>query len=118
MLVTISLTIFCGSQIPDEVTSVLSYSSSVALRPQVSHSDSPRVRPDPETAGKELRVGKLVTGQYLREGDRWHIMMELVDVNQDRVTWRESLDVMVNTPIQMQDSLSKVVREHLLPALG
>ena len=45
-------------------------------------------------------------------------MMELVDVNQDRVTWRESLDVMVNTPIQMQERLSKVVREHLLPALG
>ena len=54
----------------------------------------------------------------MREGDRWHITMELVDVDQDRVTWRESLDVMVATPIQMQDRLSQVVRERLLPALG
>ena len=104
--------------IPDEVTTALSYSPSLAIRPASLTQRFASGETDPETAGKELRVGKLVTGQYLREGDRWRIMMELVDVNQNRVTWRESLDVMVNTPIQMQERLSKVVREHLLPALG
>ncbi len=104
--------------IPDEITTALSYSPSLAIRPA---SLTQRFTTDPavpESAGKELRVSKLVTGQYLQEGDRWHITLELVDVAQNRVTWRESLDVLVGTPIQMQERLSETVRERLLPALG
>ncbi len=104
--------------IPDEVMTALSYSPSLAIRPASLTQRFAAGETDPETAGKELRVSKLVTGQYLREDDRWHITLELIDVNENRVTWRESLDVLVNTPIQMQEKLSEAVRERLLPALG
>jgi TolB-like protein len=104
--------------IPDEITTALSYSPSLAIRPAGLTQRFTARETDPETAGKELRVSNLVTGQYLREGDRWRITLELVDVAHDRVTWRESLDVMFSTPIQMQERLSETVREHLLPALG
>ena len=60
----------------------------------------------------------MATGQYPREGNRWHITLELVDVNQDQITWRDSVDVNVSTPIEMQEHLSEAVRERLLPALG
>jgi serine/threonine protein kinase/tetratricopeptide (TPR) repeat protein len=103
--------------IPDEVTTALSYSPSLAIRP-ASLTQHFTGDTDPRIAGKELRVSKLVTGQYLQEGDRWHITLELVDVDQNRVTWRDSLEVLVSTPIQMQERLSQTVREHLLPALG
>jgi TolB-like protein len=40
---------------------------------------------------------------------RWHITLELVDVDQDQVTWRDSVDVQVSTPIEMQERLSESV---------
>ena len=103
--------------IPDQVTTDLSYSPSLAIRP-ASLTQRFTDKIDPKAAGKELRVSKVVTGQYLREGDRWHITLELVDVDQDQVTWRESVDAQVSTPIEMQERLSEAVRERLLPALG
>ena len=103
--------------IPDQVTTDLSYSPSLAIRP-ASLTQRFTGQMDPKAAGKELRVSKVVTGQYLREGDRWHITLELVDVDQDQVTWRESVDAQVSTPIEMQERLSEAVRERLLPALG
>jgi TolB-like protein len=103
--------------IPDQVTTDLSYSSSLAIRP-ASLTQRYTEQTDPRAAGQELRVNKVVTGQYLREGDLWHITLELVDVDQDKVTWRESFEVQVTTPIEMQERLSQAVRERLLPALG
>ena len=72
--------------IPDQVTTDLSYSSSLAIRPASLTQRFTAGQTDPKAAGKELRVSKVVTGQYLREGDRWHITLELVDVDQDQVT--------------------------------
>jgi len=104
--------------IPDQVTTDLSYSPSLAIRPASLTQRFTAGQTDPKAAGKELRVSKVVTGQYLLEGDRWHITLELVDVDRDQVTWRGSIDVQVSTPIEMQGLLSEAVRERLLPALG
>jgi len=103
--------------IPDQVTTDLSYSPSLAIRP-ASLTQRFTAQTDPGAAGHELRVMKVVTGQYLREGELWHITLELVDVDQDKVTWRDSVDVQVSSPIEMQERLSQAVRERLLPALG
>jgi len=103
--------------IPDQVTTDLSYSPSLSIRP-ASLTQRYTAQTDPRTAGQELRVNKVVTGQYLREGDLWHITLELVDVDQDKVTWRDSVEVQIATPIEMQERLSQAVRERLLPALG
>jgi serine/threonine protein kinase/tetratricopeptide (TPR) repeat protein len=104
--------------IPDQVTTDLSYSHSLAVRPASLTQRFIAGHTDPKAAGKELRANKVVTGQYLREGDRWHITLELVDVDRDQITWRDSVDVQVSMPIEMQDRLSETVRERLLPALG
>jgi eukaryotic-like serine/threonine-protein kinase len=104
--------------IPDQVTTDLSYSPSLAIRPASLTQRFIAGRTDPKAAGKELGVSRVVTGQYLLEGDRWHITLELVDVDQDQVIWRDSVDAQVSTPIEMQDRLSETVRKRLLPALG
>ena len=104
--------------IPDQVTTDLSYSPSLAIRPASLTQRFISGQTDPKAAGQQLRVSKVVTGQYLREGDRWHITLELVDVDQNRITWRDSIDTQVSTPIEMQERLSQAVRERLLPALG
>ena len=104
--------------IPDQVTTDLSYSPSLAIRPAALAERFVGEQIDPQTAGKELRVSHVVSGQYLREGDRWRITIELVDVNQNQITWRDSVDVNVSMPIEMQERLSEAVRQRLLPALG
>ncbi len=104
--------------IPDQVTTELSYAPSLAIRPASLTQRFLAGQTDPKAAGQQLRVGKVVTGQYLREGDLWHITLELVDVDQDQITWRDSVDVQASAPIEMQERLSKTVRERLLPALG
>ena len=104
--------------IEDQVTTELSYSPSLAIRPASLTQQFLAKQANPKAAGEQLRVAKVVTGQYLREGDLWHITLELVDVDQDQITWRDSVDVAVSAPIEMQDRLSHAVRERLLPALG
>ena len=104
--------------IPDQVTTDLSYSPALAIRPAGLTQQFLAGQPDPGAAGKQLRASKVVTGQYLREADRWHITLELVDVEKNQITWRDSVDVQMSAPIEMQERLSEAVRERLLPALG
>ena len=104
--------------IPDQVTTELSYSPTLAIRPASMTQQVLAGQADPKAAGQQLRVTKLITGQYLREGEAWHITLEMIDVEQDQIIWRDSVDVPVSAPIEMQERLSEAVRERLLPALG
>jgi TolB-like protein len=105
--------------IPDQVATDLTYAPGLAIRPAtLTQRAGAGQAADPQAAGQQLRVAKVVTGQYLRVGDLWHVTVELVDVAQDQVTWRESFDFPISSPIEMQQQLSQAVRKRLVPALG
>ncbi len=102
----------------DELTSVLTYSRSLEVRPSSITRRFVGVDLDPRKAGQELHVGKLLTGHFLRQGDQLTVTLEAIDVSNDRLIWQTTVTAPVNDLIALQSQLSTQVQQGLLPALG
>ncbi|MEP6768032.1 MAG: hypothetical protein ABJC61_05145, partial [Acidobacteriota bacterium] len=82
---------YLGIAIPDEITTALSYVPKLAIRPFAQTAKYATGDPDPQRAGRELRVAQVLTGHYLRAGERLEVTMEAVDVEENRLLWRGSV---------------------------
>ena len=102
----------------DEVAGTLSPVASLAVRPSTMTRRYAASDFDPQAAGRELRVSKLVTGHFLREGDRLRITVEAIDVDSARVLWRDVVSAQANNLIGMQEQIATRVQQRLLPLLG
>ena len=103
----------------DEIASVLTYNRGLDVRPTASTRKYVSTDVDPQQAGHDLRVANVVTGHYMKQGDRLLVTLQAVNVITDSVTWQSS---QITTPTQdliaLQEALTKQVRSGLLPALG
>jgi eukaryotic-like serine/threonine-protein kinase len=102
----------------DELTSVLSYSRSLEVRPSSVTRKYVELDLDPHKVGQQLRVGRLLTGHFLRQGEQLTVTLEAIDVGNDRLLWQGTATASVNDLISMQSQLSTQVQQGLLPALG
>jgi len=102
----------------DELTSVLSYSRSLEVRPSSVTRRYVEQELDPHKIGQELHVGRLLTGHFMRQGEQLTVTLEAIDVGSDRLLWQGSATASVNDLISMQSQLSTQVQQGLLPALG
>ena len=102
----------------DELTSVLTYSRSLEVRPSSMTRRFVGVDLDPSKTGQELHLGKLLTGHFLRQGDQLTVTLEAIDVANDRLIWQTTVTSPVNDLIALQSQLSTQVQQGLLPALG
>jgi eukaryotic-like serine/threonine-protein kinase len=102
----------------DELTSVLSYSRSLEVRP--SSVTRKYVEPDldPHKVGLQLHVGRLLMGHFMRQGEKLTVTLEAIDVPNDRLLWQGNATASVNDLISLQSQLSTQVQQGLLPALG
>ncbi|MBZ5678863.1 MAG: protein kinase [Acidobacteriia bacterium] len=102
----------------DELTSVLTYSRSLEVRPTSVTRKYVALDLDPRKVGQELRVGRLLWGHFRRQGDQLVVTLEAIDVPTVRVLWQEDVTAPVNDLISLQQQLSTQVQRGLLPALG
>jgi eukaryotic-like serine/threonine-protein kinase len=102
----------------DELTSVLTYSRSLEVRPSSVTRKYVALDQDPKKVGLELHVGKLLTGHFMRQGEQLSVTLEAIDVANDRLLWQTTVKANVNDLISMQGQLSTQVQQGLLPALG
>ena len=102
----------------DELTSVLTYSRSLEVRPSSATRRFVEVDLDPRKVGQQLRVGRLLTGHFMRQGEQLTVTLEAVDVPTDRLLWESTVTAPVNDLISLQSQLSTQVQQGLLPALG
>jgi eukaryotic-like serine/threonine-protein kinase len=102
----------------DELTSVLSYSRSLEVRPSSVTRRYVELDLDPHKVGQQLRVGRLLTGHFLRQGEQLTVTLEAIDVGNDRLLWQGTATASVNDLISLQSQLSTQVQQGLLPALG
>ena len=101
----------------DEIVGTLSPVSSLAVRPSTMTLRYAAAGVDPQAAGRELRVAKLLTGHFQREGDRLRITVEAIDVESARTLWRDSVSVQPRDVIDMQKQIASRVRQGALPHL-
>ncbi|MDP9268403.1 MAG: tetratricopeptide repeat-containing serine/threonine-protein kinase [Acidobacteriota bacterium] len=107
---------FLRLALADEVASTLTYSPSLEVRPVASserYADK-----DPQQAGKELRVGTVLAGHFLRSGDETRVTVEAIDVESNRLLWKGEVTAPAKDLTPLQEKLATLVRRELLPALG
>jgi tetratricopeptide (TPR) repeat protein len=73
---------------------------------------------DLQQAGKEMHVGRIVTGHFQKVRDQLQLTMEAVDVADDRVLWQDSRNVPAEDLVAMREQVTSQVRQGLIPALG
>ena len=73
---------------------------------------------DVRKVGRDLHVANLLTGHYLRQGDKLLVTLEVVQVKDDRALWQSNVTAAASDMISLQSQLSSQIAQGLLPALG
>lgn len=102
----------------DELTSVLTYSRSLEVRPSSVTRKYGTLDIDPKRVGQELRVGRLLQGHFMKQGDRLSVTLEAIDVPSDRLLWQTNVTEKADNFIGLQDQLKTQIQQGLLPILG
>jgi len=102
----------------DEISNVLTHSRSLDVRP--SGVTRKYVSPDldPQQVGRELRVGNVLTGHFLRQGDHLLVTLEATETKSNRMLWQTNFTSSSEDLIALQAQLANQVRQGLLPLLG
>ncbi len=102
----------------DELSSVLTYSRSLEVRP--SSVTRKYVSPDidPKKVGQELRVGQLLQGHFMKQGDQLTVTLEAIDVSTERLLWQGTATGKAEDLIGLREQLTNQVQHGLLPILG
>ena len=104
--------------LPDEVATTLSSVRSLSIRPFATTGKYANGDVDLQQAGKEMHVGRIVTGHYQKVRDGIQLTMAAVDVGDDRVLWQETMNVPAEDLVAMREQVTSKVRQGLMPALG
>jgi len=102
----------------DELTSVLTYSRSLEVRPASVSRKYVALDLDPKKVGLELRVGRLLTGSFRKQGDQLIVTLEAIDVPTNRLLWQTTVTAKAEDMIGLQEQLTSQVQHGLLPILG
>jgi eukaryotic-like serine/threonine-protein kinase len=109
---------FLKLALPDEITTTLSYAPALAIRPFAATRKYDKPDTDPQTAGRELRVDRVLSGHYLREAERVQVTMEVMDTEKNQVVWRDTLATAATDLIGLQQQITSRLNQRLLPLLG
>ena len=109
---------YLTTALPDEAITTLSHAPPLSVRPFSMSQAFVGDNVDPHRAGEQLRVKDVVTGHFLREGDRLNVTLEGVDVANYEVAWRDSFDVPANNMLTLRQQLAGSLQKGLLPVLG
>jgi len=109
---------FLRMALPDEIATTLSSVRALSIRPfsTTSKYSSPGI--DLQQAGKEMHVGRIVTGHFQTVRDQLQLTLEAVDVADDRVLWQQSLSLRAEDLVAMREQVTSQVQQGLIPALG
>jgi eukaryotic-like serine/threonine-protein kinase len=109
---------FLRLALPDEIATTLSRVPSLAIRPFASTRKYDKPDTDPQSAGKELGVDRVLTGHYVREGDRLQVTLELSEPEANSVVWRDTFNGAAGDLIPLQQQIKARLTEDLLPLVG
>jgi serine/threonine protein kinase len=102
----------------DELSSVLTYSRSLDVRPSSVTRKYVALDIDPKKVGQELRVGRLLQGHFMKQGDQLTVTLEAIDVSTDRLLWQGTATGKADDLIGLREQLTTQVQHGLLPILG
>jgi serine/threonine protein kinase len=109
---------FLRLALPDEIANTLSYIPAFSIRPFATTSKYNGPNLDLQQAGREMGVTSIVTGHFHTEGNQLEVILEAVDVANNRSVWRNTIRVAASDKIAMREQITSIVRQGLVPILG
>jgi len=109
---------FLRFALADEIANALTYAHSLEIRPSTSTQKYADAEADPAKAGRELGVGTVVSGHFLRQNKMVMVTLEAIDVKDNKVLWTGTLQAPADNLIVLRNQMAKKVRLELVPALG
>jgi serine/threonine protein kinase/TolB-like protein len=104
---------FLGFSLADEIITKLGYVNSLVIRPSSSVAKYRDQSVDPQKAAAELNVDTLLTGSFIKDGDDLRITTQLIDVNGNKILWRDVIDVKYDKLLTVQDSVAQQILKGL-----
>jgi serine/threonine protein kinase/DNA-binding winged helix-turn-helix (wHTH) protein len=109
---------FLSLALADEIVTQLSYARSLQIRPFAVTSKYAQPNLELQKAGREMGVERIVTGHFLRVKDQLQVTLEGVDVENNRLLWRDTVSVPAENMMALQEQIAALTRGGLAPALG
>jgi TolB-like protein len=109
---------FLRFALADEIANTLTYTRTLDVRPSAITRKFVGSDVDPQTAGKEVHVATILTGHFLKQGDKLIITLEAIQVEGNRLMWQTNVSAPVQDLIALQEQMAARIRQGLLPALG
>ena len=109
---------FLRMALPDEVATTLSSVRTLSIRPFATTGKYARADVDLQQAGKDMHVGRIVTGHYQKVRDKLQLTLEAVEVGDDRVLWQETMNLPAEDLVATREQITSKVLQGLIPALG
>ncbi|MGC2247764.1 MAG: protein kinase [Terriglobales bacterium] len=104
---------FLGFSLADEIITKLGYVNTLVIRPSSSVDKYRDQSIDPKKVAAELKVNTLLTGSFIKDGDDLHITTQLIDVNADKILWRDVIDVKYDKLLTVQDHVAQQIIKEL-----
>jgi TolB-like protein/Tfp pilus assembly protein PilF len=108
---------FLGYALADEIANALTYAHSLEVRPSAS-TQKYAAGVDPAKAGRELGVGTVVVGRFLRHDQTVQVTLEAIEVKDNRLIWTGALTAPADNLLALRNQMAKKVRQELVPTLG
>jgi TolB-like protein len=109
---------FLRFALADEIANTLTYTRTLDVRPSAITRKFVGNDVDPQQAGKEVHVANVITGHFLKQGNRLLITLEAIQVEGDKLLWQTNVTAPAQDLIALQAQIAAQMRQGLLPALG
>jgi len=97
----------------DAVITELAQIRSLVVRPSSVISKYQGREVDPADAGRELRVGAVLSAGFLKAGDRLRVTAQLLDVGSGDILWSDRIDAEGKDILAVQDSIAHRILDGL-----
>jgi len=91
----------------DHLITELARFKSLVVRPSTSIAKYYSAPVDPEQVGKELEAETILTGNFLKAGDRLRVTAQLLDSRGGQILWSDKVDAAAGDTLEIQDLISQ-----------
>src|SRR5467141_537661 len=109
---------FLRFALADELANSLTYTRTLDVRPSSITRKYVANDVDPQQVGREVHVANVLTGHFLKQGNRLMVTLEAIEVEGNRVRWQSNVTAPADDLIGLQAGMAAQVRNGLLPSLG
>jgi len=109
---------FLSLALADEIATQLSYTRALPIRPFAVTSKYTQPNLDPQKVGREMGAASIVMGHFFRMNEQLQVTLEALDVESNRLLWRDTLNVPAENLLAMQEHIAALTSGGLAPALG